>query len=177
MAWHKLTHLASGQVIFVDGINLANPDDYAVVAITEDRKPEGLEQVADDGSIFVPLAAAQAAAWASVKARRAQLETSTAPTLLGARVQIDEPSKAKIMGLLNMARLAEEAEQPFVEQFTMADNSVVALTNVTVRQLALAAAQYVSEVYAHARALRAAIDAAATVEDLAAIDLEAGWPE
>jgi hypothetical protein len=176
MAWHRITHKVTGEWLDVDGINILNLDDYEVVAITEDRKPEGLEQVADDGSIFVPLAAAQAAAWASVKARREQLETGTAPTLLGARVQIDEPSKAKIMGLLNMARLAEEAEQPFVEQFTMADNSVVTLTNVTVRQLAVAAAQYVSEVYAHARALRLAIEAAATLEDLAAIDLEAGWP-
>lgn len=171
---YALIELAHGERQFVLDVSVYG-DDCTIIAEGIDL-PTDPEAELVDGDWIVPLGVQQERAWSAVKAKREQLETGTAPTPLGARVQIDEASKAKIMGLLNMARLAEEAEQPFAEQFTMADNSVVTLDNAGVRQLALAAGEYVSQVYARARALRAAIDAVETIEDLDAIDLEAGWP-
>jgi hypothetical protein len=93
-------------------------------------------------------------------------------------VQINDSSKVKIMGLLNKARLAEEASVTFSEEFTMDDNSVVTLNSAKVRQLAMASAQYVSDVYARARELREAIFAhGITDEELASIDINSGWPD
>jgi hypothetical protein len=178
MPCYKITHKETEEVTFVGDLRIANLDDYDVVEIADERFPEGLEQVGDDGALFIPIQDAQDALWEKVKAKREELEVGTAPTPLnGKRAQIDEKSKAKILGLLEMARLAEEMTAPFSEEFTMADNTVEVLDNQKVRKLALAMGIYVSKVYARARALRAEIYANnMTVEGLADVDVDSGWP-
>jgi hypothetical protein len=172
MGDYTLIELPSGERQFVRDASEYG-DDVTIVAEGVDLQTDPDAELIE-GTWVVPLEVQQERAWAAVKATREGLETGTAPTPIG-RVQIDEPSKAKIMGLLSMARLAEEAGTTFSEEFTIANNSVVTLDNVKVRQLAMASAQYVSAVYAHARGLREQIFAA-DAQSLAAIDLDAGWP-
>lgn len=117
----------------------------------------------------------QADLWDEVKAKREIIETGTAPTPLGA-VQIDEQSKLKINGLVTMAMLAEQQAQTFSEEFTIADNSVVALDAPATIAMGVAVGQFVSDTYARARELRDAIDAATDIAGLEAIDIETGWP-
>lgn len=162
----------AGEQLLVD--TLDGYDGATVIAADVSLQPDDAA-VLVDGAWAVPLAVLQDRKWAAAKATREVLETGTAPTTLG-RVQIDEASKVKINGLLAMARLVEEAAGTFSEQFTMADNSVVTLDSTSVRQLAMGAAMFVSDVYAHARGLRAAIEGAASAADLDAIDIETGWP-
>lgn len=127
-----------------------------------------------DGSVPIPLI--QEFMWSRAKAIREEKETGIAPTPVGP-VQIDEKSKAKIMGALEFCKLQEEAGQLFAMNFTLADNSRVLLDNTTVRQLAGAAGLYVAQVYDYSWTLRAAIYAdGVTPEDLKAIDVEDGWP-
>jgi hypothetical protein len=128
-----------------------------------------------EGKLVVPIGVLQARKWERVKRLRLEKENGTAPSELGP-IQIDEASKAKIQGVLGMARLAEEVGMAFSEQFTLADNTVIELNSVKVRKLALAAARQVSKVYTHSRVLRQAIYAAQDAEALGAIDEEAGWP-
>jgi hypothetical protein len=174
MGEYTLIELANGERQFtLDASDYG--DNITIVAEGIDLQTDPDSELVD-GEWVVPLATLKARAWERVKAKREQLENGTAPTPLGHRVQIDEASKAKIMGLLNMARLAEEASVAFSEEFTMADNNVVTINNADVRKLALAAGRYVSNVYARARELRASINATETADDLSAIDLDAGWP-
>jgi hypothetical protein len=121
------------------------------------------------------LAERQADLWEAVKAKREIIETGTAPTPSGA-VQIDEQSKLKINGLVTMAMLADQQAQPFSEDFTIADNSVVTLDAAATIAMGVAVGQFVSDTYARARELRDAIEAATDVANLEAIDIDTGWP-
>src|SRR5207237_3785213 len=98
-----------------------------------------------------------------------------APTPLGT-AQTDLESLVKINGLVSMAMLAKSAGQPFGETFTMADNSEVPLTADQMIGFGTAVGAHIAAVHARGRELRAAINAAATAEEIASIDLETGWP-
>lgn len=175
MGWYRITDNATGEAQYVatlDGIDL---ETHEALELSEDRGPEGIEAVGADGSIFVPVASRQAAMWEQVKAIRQARETGVAITPLGG-VQIDEASKAKILGTLDLCKLQEEAGQAFSLRFTMADNSRVLLDGTTVRQLAGAVGLYVSRLYDHSFDVRDRIDAATTHAELDAIDVEVGWP-
>lgn len=157
----------------IDGADLTFYEGWTVVASNAPPRDGAIIQ---DGMWVVPLSLLQDEKWEAVKAIRYAKENGVAPTPLGHDVQIDEESKTKINGVLSMCKLAEETSSPFSEEFTMADNVVITLDNTTVRQLALAAAQYVSLVYAKSRDLRTAIYAATTTEELDLIDIESSWP-
>ena len=58
-----------------------------------------------------------------------------------------------------------------------ADNTIVTLDAQQVIALPAALTQRVYAVHMHARALKADVDAAASLDDLAAIDITTGWPE
>lgn len=119
---------------------------------------------------------AKLAKWAEVKELRDILEQGPAPTPLG-NVQTDDASKIKISGLVQMAQIAISALEPFTEHFTMADNTVVEVDALEMISIGVAAGQYVSAVHATARALRVAITACTTIEEVEAVDVEgAGWP-
>lgn len=148
-------------------------DGWEVVCEVPGELPEYHEIV--DGEVVPILATYKEKKWEAVKVLRTTKENGTAVTPVGI-VQIDEPSKMKIVGLLNACQLAEEAQLTFSEQFTLADNSVVSLDGTTMRQMAVAVSQYVSELYAHARDLRTAIEEAADMAELDAVDIETGWP-
>lgn len=157
----------------IEGEHLDAYEGWTVVA---SNAPPRNNAIIENGVWVVPLSVLQDEKWEEVKKLRLEKENGTAPTSLGHDVQIDEPSKAKINGVLSMCKLAEEVGAPFSESFTMADNEVITLDNTSIRQLALAAATYVSQVYAHARDLRTAIYAAADETELDAIDIVDSWP-
>lgn len=120
----------------------------------------------------------KAAMWDLVKARRTALTESpgaTVETPAGV-VQSDAKSQQNILGLVQMAVLAQLSSQPFSADFTLADNTVATLDAGEMIALGVAVGQHVQAVYAHATVLRQAIEAAEDHEALDAVDTEAGWP-
>lgn len=118
------------------------------------------------------LAAAQAAKWEEMKAARAAAEyggfTYNTYTL-----DSDAGSTQRILGTVTMARIAQAAGQPFQTDWTLADNSVASFTGDEFIALGVALGQHVQAIYAQARARRVAINAATTVEEVAAISWNA----
>src|SRR5690606_29162502 len=115
---------------------------------------------------------------ALVKAKRNKLWSGKAPTPAG-YVDINPDSRVNIVGAIQMAQVLGE---DFAMEWTMADNSDVALDAEGMLQMGMAVAMFINEVQAHKRTLTAALDAVdAEAEDrmdlLDAIDINAGWPE
>jgi hypothetical protein len=132
------------------------------------------------GQYVIPLQAIFNDKWQKVKEIRTTKEEGSAPTTLGGPVNIDEKSKGKISNALNMSKLCEEMELPFSIEFKFADNVVRTLDSQKVKQLALEAAMYVNNVFAHSFALEQQLKEALDTdnrETLEALDVEAGWPE
>ncbi|MEN9924073.1 MAG: hypothetical protein RL268_199 [Pseudomonadota bacterium] len=124
------------------------------------------------------IAVRKAALWEQVKANRDAMTDApgaVTQTPLGS-VQVDAKSKQNINGLVTMALIAKGAGAPFSEPFTLADNSVATLNADQMIGLGVAVGKYVAAVHEVARALRDAIEAAATHAALDAIDIGAGWP-
>ena len=118
------------------------------------------------------------AIWETVKAKREALTDSpgaTVQTPVG-EVQSDAKSQQKILGLVQMAVLANLNSQPFSEEFTLADNTTVTLDAAQMISLGVAVGENVADVYAHARTLRGEIEAAPDDAALDLIDRETGWP-
>lgn len=120
---------------------------------------------------------------AKVNELRDDKQNGPAPTPFGL-VDNDDSSKIKITGAVTMAMLAMQQNATFSVDWTMHDNSIVTLDQVKMLQLGEAAGSYVSEIHAHATALKAQIDAiavgtgdlATAVAALDAIDITVGWP-
>jgi hypothetical protein len=88
-------------------------------------------------------------------------------------VQCDESSRVNITGAVVLAGLAPSQ---FSINWTMADNTQVTLNASAMVAMGQAVAGHVAAVHGHARALKDAIAAATTADQLASIDLESGWP-
>jgi hypothetical protein len=132
---------------------------------------EGWEVVCDG----FPLAKLQDEAWERVKYVREQ-KLQLSPTDFGT-AQTDIASMVKINGLSTMATIAKANDAPFSEVFTMADNSEVTLDADQMIGFGVEVGTHIAAVHARGRDLRAAIYAeGVTADDLAALDLEAGWP-
>lgn len=125
-----------------------------------------------DGAIIADLAgtlqAARDRAWTAIKAARAAAEEGSF-IFDGGSYQAD---KLRITGAVQLATLAKAAGQPFVETWTLTDNTTRELDADQVIALGMALGQYVSSLYATGRALRADIDAAETIDAVAAVR----WP-
>lgn len=168
MGWYKITDTTSGEVQYVASLAGVAVDEYVVLELSEDRAPEGLEEVDEKGNIFVPLASLQDAAWEKAKAARED-KLAMAVTPFGP-AQTDLESMVKINGLVSMALIAKGAGLPFQETFTMADNTEVSMDADQVIRFGVAVGQHVAGVYAWAREQRAAIYAAdATLDSVDAV--------
>lgn len=75
------------------------------------------------------------------------------------------------------AQAALAANEDFTVDWTCADNSVLTLDARTMMAMPLALSQYSATLHAHARSLKAAVEVATDKAALAAIDIQAGWPE
>lgn len=139
-------------------------DQVAVQAIIDDYEALYVEQVAKPEM------------WAAVKVVREAKENSPAQTPLGP-VDSDEKSKVRVLGLVQMAVLANQAgDETFSEEFTMADNTTIMLTANQAIALGVALGKNISDIHKNSRDLRAAINAATTFAELEAIDINEGWP-
>ncbi len=143
--------------------------------------PEGVDPIcmiwpaAETGPIVdqsVRLASAKADLGALVKARREQAKDGGLLTPFGP-VETDPDSRTNINGAVQMATILGAA---FEIDWRMADNSFATLDHSEMIQLGLLVGQHVSACQYRKNAIDAQIEAAATVGELEAIDLEAGWP-
>lgn len=124
------------------------------------------------GAIVADLAdtldAARARAWAAIKAARSAAEEGSF-TFDGGSYQAD---KVRINGAVQLAVLAKSSGAEFSETWTLTDNTTRTLSAAQVIALGTALGQYVSDLYATGRALRAQIEAAETIEAVRAVI----WP-
>lgn len=142
-------------------------DDIEVWLISAATSPfQSGEIVADQSDT---LDAARDRAWVAVKASRAAAEVGTF-TYDGGTYDID---KGHVTGAVVLAMVAKSIGAPYIETWTLYDNSVRDLSADDVIALGVALGQRVSEIYAIARTLREQIDAAETIAAASAIH----WPE
>lgn len=111
---------------------------------------------------------------ARLKLRRVQAEDAGVITPLGI-VDSDLDSRLKISGAVTMAMLALQNGQPFDVDWRMANNEVVTHDAQAIIAMGMAVGQHIAACQAKKNALDTAIDAATTEEELAAVDIEAGW--
>ncbi|HQS70912.1 MAG TPA: DUF4376 domain-containing protein [Novosphingobium sp.] len=125
----------------------------------------------DQASFRVPaLDEMQAALWDAVKVLRRRAEQAGCMSPFGP-VQTDADSRAIIASYA-----ASAADQGDPVDFTFADNTLVALDGAELRSLNLAVTSHLAAAHANAQRLRVLIDAAASPQALALIDIAAGWP-
>lgn len=91
-------------------------------------------------------------------------------------VETDEPSRILINGATTMALVAGMAGQPFHMTWTLADNTECDLDGPQMIAVGVAAGQHVGAWHGWGQTIRAAIDTAASVEALEAVDITVGWP-
>ena len=90
----------------------------------------------------------------------------------GASIATDRQSQALITGAYTYSLLNPEA----LIDWKGADGAWTKIDAATISGIARAVAKHVQACFTNERALSELIDAAETVEDLASIDLESGWP-
>ena len=134
-----------------------------------DGAPTPIQIVRSDAEI---LAHAKAALHEAVKARRDQAEWAGCTAAAGI-VDTDPDSQRKIVGAVLAAQVQGAS---FSISWRMADNSLAALDADGMTALGLAVSAHVEACQARKNALDEMIDAASAVEDLDAIDIDAGWP-
>jgi hypothetical protein len=115
------------------------------------------------------LDAVKADKWAEMKARRDQ-EEHGGFYWDGSLFDSDLASQSKIIGAVQLANLHQSS---FSIDWTLADNTVRTLDAADMNAVGVAMAQHVNAQHVTARAVRQAIEAAATIEEVQAI----AWPE
>lgn len=111
----------------------------------------------------------------AVLAARDRAEFGGCETAFG-RVDTKAESQRKAGGAVQMAMIAQAASAPFTIGWTMADNTTIALDADGMIDVGLAIGQHVNACHGHGLGLKDLIDAAETVEDIAAINIKTGWP-
>lgn len=173
--WHKLTHNETGELYYsasLDGIDVSQ---WNALPIVGDRCPESYEEVDEAGNIFEPLEPAKERRRAAVTAIKDTKQASLAATSFGI-VQNDAKSKTLMNGAVSMALVAKTSGQPFSITWTMADNSEVTLSADQMIQMGVETGSYVDAVQQYSNSLKAQINAASSIAEISAIDIEAGWP-
>lgn len=120
-----------------------------------------------------PLPEARAMMWARAKGIRESRMAGGCETPLG-RMDTDDASQRKLNGAVTNALITQLAGQPFLIDWTMADNSVVAHDGPAIIAAGIAVAQHIAACQNRGTLLRAAIDAG---EDPFAVDITGDWPE
>ncbi|HBK92542.1 MAG TPA: hypothetical protein DDZ68_12820 [Parvularcula sp.] len=140
--------------------------------------PEGVDPhylIWDGAELATNLDAIRAERRALVDARKAEIQSGGCMTPKG-EVQTDPGSRDLIAGAVQMAMIAKSADAPYLQYWTMADDSDVAHDADEMIAMGLAVGEFVGAAHAHARSLKAAIEAAADAAAILAVDIDAGWP-
>lgn len=114
--------------------------------------------------------------WDRVKARRDRVVARSVTVGPLGTFDADAESRANITGAVTMALIAQGAGQPFSINWKLANNAIATLNAAQMIAVGVAVGQHVAATHANAQSLGIAIDAAATHQDLDAIDVAAGWP-
>lgn len=110
--------------------------------------------------------------WAQIKAEREAREFG-GMVWDGSPFDTDETSQRRIQGAVQMAVIAQAAQQPFSIGWTLADDTVRTLDGAQMIAVGMALAQHVGSLHETGRLLRQQIDGAATVADVMAVS----WPQ
>jgi len=159
---------------FVAANDLPFYDGWTVLGEGENARPiDGGEW---NGSAWeVPLDTLKSRALARIGALKTHHEDAGIATPWGI-AQSDQDSRGKINGIVGGALAAAQLGTSFSINFTMADNTTVALETANeVLRFGLAVLAGISHVHDRSRALKDAVELATTPEALAAIDFEGGW--
>ena len=114
--------------------------------------------------------------WRRVKRRRFIEEQGGCMTPLG-EMDTNDASQRKINGAVTMALIANLTSSPYLESWTMKDNSIVDHDANAMISAGIAVGQHVANCHAIANGLRGLIDTATTIVEVQAIDIEsADWP-
>jgi hypothetical protein len=121
------------------------------------------------------LALVQSTRWTDAKTYRDMRMASICETPVGV-VQIDDQSKVKISGLVQMATLSKITGSAFSATFTLFNNNTVNLDADQMISLGVAVGEFVQACQDAGTNIRNQIDQATTPEAVAAIDITAGYP-
>lgn len=194
-SWHRATSYQGGADAIYVVVDSYHSEEMAIIswrdtyplppgsAISSLADAEALLTAPDArfaGATLVPVAAvelglARVRAWAATKVHRDRCAGGGCQTAHG-RVDSDERSRILIAGAVQMAQIAMAAGEPYSVDWVMADNQPVTHDAPAMITLGLAVGQHIAACWARAQALRAEIDAAETIEAVAAIDITTGWP-
>lgn len=142
------------------------------------RRVETVLQVVDGHPVRVPtdepipLAEQKAAKLQAVRDRR-WIAENAGVTVNGALIRTDERTQQKVTGALELFR--QNGELPPLD-WEAQTNVYITLDQPTLAAIGVAMGMHVQACFSRSRELCEAITAAADAEDLAAIDIEAGWP-
>lgn len=111
-----------------------------------------------------------------IEAKRRAVEEGGAPTPKGV-LDSDERSQGRIGRLVQMAQVAKASSQSFNQMVTFKDGSEALHNADEAVMMGVALGQHVVAAYEVARALKAEVAAADTVEEVEAVDVDgAPWP-
>lgn len=149
-------------------------------ATWEDKKQtlptlEELESAWADMNKGPTLAELQDKAWARIKAERDKREQAGAPYLTGT-LDSDSVSTQRIAIAVQAAQAAKSAGTAFTLDWTMQDNSVIAMTADQVIGMATALATHSNAVHEASRTARTAIYAATDATGVTAAETAVVWP-
>ncbi len=124
----------------------------------------------------VTLEQAQAVLWDRVKALRDQKIDAGADVPGIGKFDSDGPSRSNINGAVTAAMVALQEGQAFSVSWKLFDNSIVTLDGSQMIYAGMTVMQHVAACHEVAQGLGLSIIAAADIDALEAIDMEAGWP-
>jgi hypothetical protein len=91
-------------------------------------------------------------------------------------VDADDQSRTNVLGAVALAQIAKQAGAPFERQWRMYDNAYLTLDADQMIALGIEVGSFVGACYSASFAAKDAIEAAATLEEVAAVDVTAGYP-
>ena len=112
---------------------------------------------------------ARARKWADIKAERDRLECGGFDMPGIGRFDSDADSRARIVGAVTAAKIAQDAGQPYTIAWTLADNSTADLDAAGIIAVGFALLAHIDAIHQRSRALREQIDAAQDSQVISAI--------
>lgn len=153
-------------------------DDMDGTAQSLSSWPKGLTLLSDVEVLALSkmsVSEAKAALLAAINAERDRREEAGFP--YRGQILDSTPRSVQRITAAALAALAALASgQPYIVEWTCADNSTLTLDAAGVIGIPVALAQHAAALHAHARSLKAAVEAAGSEAELVAIDIHAGWP-
>lgn len=112
---------------------------------------------------------ARACKWAEIKGERDRLENGGFDVPGVGRFDSDADSRARVVGAVTAAKIAQDAGQPYSITWTLADNSPAEMDAQTTIDVGLALLAHIDAIHQRSRALREQIDAAQDSQVISAI--------